>query len=346
LFEKKDVPAEYGTVNYDARETIVAGYAQLHQNIGEKLSVIAGLRMEQTSIDYNGFEFNDDTEEIVPTTGSDDYTNFMPGLHVKYAVTPNTILRAAWTNTIARPNYYDLVPYRNIAVEDEELYVGNSALNPTTSMNFDLMAENYFESVGVLSGGLFYKDVKDFIYIYSENAYVDPASNVTYQFFQPRNGAAATLFGFEFAFQRQLSFLPGLLSNLGLYTNYTFTSSTTDNPDFGDRDIELPGAAPHTINAALTYQDRRLTMGLSFNYSSAYLDPSEVDLTPGLERYYDKVTYLDLNASYAITTQFRIFVEANNLLNQPLRFYAGDVSRTYQAEYYNRRFTAGIKFDL
>lgn len=64
------------------------------------------------------------------------------------------------------------------------------------------------------------------------------------------------------------------------------------------------------------------------------------------ERYYDAVTHLDANASFALTPQLRIFVEANNLLNQPLRFYAGDVSRTYQAEFYNRRFTAGIKFDL
>ncbi|MBR9977504.1 MAG: TonB-dependent receptor [Bacteroidetes bacterium] len=100
------------------------------------------------------------------------------------------------------------------------------------------------------------------------------------------------------------------------------------------------------MNAALTYQDSRTTFGVSFNYSSPYLDPNMLDLTPGLERYYDAVTYLDVNASFAITSQLRIFLEANNLLNQPLRFYAGDSSRTAQAEFYNRRFTAGIKFDL
>jgi len=43
---------------------------------------------------------------------------------------------------------------------------------------------------------------------------------------------------------------------------------------------------------------------------------------------------------------FRFFFEANNLLNQPLRFYAGQKDRTYQAEYYDRRFSAGVKFDL
>jgi outer membrane receptor protein involved in Fe transport len=114
----------------------------------------------------------------------------------------------------------------------------------------------------------------------------------------------------------------------------------------GDEDIELPGTAPHTLNAALTYQDARLVLGVTFNYSSPYLDPDELDLTPGLERYYDEVTYLDVTGSYAFTPQIRFFFEANNLLNQPLRYYAGESSRTYQAEYYNARFTAGIKFDL
>ena len=347
LFEESDLPEEYAANNYVASEKIMAGYVMVTQNIGDRLTMIAGVRIENTSVDYEGNEYNDDTEEATPTAGDDSYSNVLPGLHFRYGLDNNTILRLAWTNTLARPNYYDLVPYRALAVEDEELEEGNPTLDPTLSMNFDLMAEHYFESVGILSGGLFYKDITDFIYIYNERDYVDPVSGNTYRYFQPRNGAAATLFGIEFAFQRQLDFLPGLLSNLGIYTNYTFTSSTTDNPDFPeDQDVELPGAAPHTLNANLTWQNPRLVIGVSFNYSSPYLDPDAIDLTPGLERYYDEVTYLDVNASYAITPQLRIFVEANNLLNQPLRYYAGESIRTYQAEYYNRRFTAGIKFDL
>lgn len=346
LFEREDDPSEYAAANYTAKEKITAGYAQLNQNLGDRLHVIAGVRVEHTNVDYKGFEFNDDTEDITPTSGTSDYTNVLPGVHVKYDIRENTILRVAWTNTLARPNYYDIVPYRNIAVEDEELFLGNAALKPTTSMNFDVMAEQYFASVGILSAGVFYKDIKDFIYYYSEKDYVDAVSGGTYRLFQPRNGAKATLLGFEAALQRRLDFLPGLLSQLSFYGNYTFTSSTTDNPDFGDRDIDLPGAAPHNLNASLTWQDERLVLGLSFNYSSAYMDPDEMDLTPGLERFYDKVTHLDATASFAITEQLRIFVEANNLLDQPLRYYAGESTRTYQAEYYNRRFTAGVKFDL
>lgn len=352
LFEKEDKPDEYAADNFTATEKVYAGYIQYNHKLDEKWSFLVGARVEATNIDYEGNEFNEDTETITPTTGDDSYTNFLPGVHVKYDYNDNTIFRFAWTNTIARPNYYDLVPYRAIAEDDEEIEVGNPSLEPTTSMNFDFMVESYFKTVGLVSGGLFYKKIDDFIYIYSEDDYTDPQNGITYdEFFQPRNGAEATLFGFEAAFQRRLDFMPGILRNLNLYTNYTYTYSTADNPVLdeqveGDEDIELPGTAPHTFNANLTYQDAKIVLGVSFNYSSAYIDPDELDLTPGLERYYDAVTYLDVNGSYAFTNQFRFFFEANNLLNQPLRFYAGEKDRTQQAEYYSWRLTAGIKFDL
>jgi outer membrane receptor protein involved in Fe transport len=55
---------------------------------------------------------------------------------------------------------------------------------------------------------------------------------------------------------------------------------------------------------------------------------------------------LDANASYKITKSLRVFAEANNLTNQPLRYYQGIASRTMQMEYYQARFNFGLKFDL
>jgi hypothetical protein len=48
----------------------------------------------------------------------------------------------------------------------------------------------------------------------------------------------------------------------------------------------------------------------------------------------------------AFTPIWRFYVEANNLANQPLRYYQGISERTYQEEYYNKRINAGIKFDF
>ncbi len=334
--------------NFDATETVTAGYVMLTQSLGPTLQIIGGLRIERTALKNSGLEYDDLNGTVRPISGEGDYLNVLPGIHLRYELDELTLLRAAWTNTIARPRYFDLVGYRQVFQSDDELYIGNPSLQPTASMNMDLMAEHYFANIGILSGGVFYKAIDKFIYGSKHSNYTDPVSGKTFgRMFQPRNGRKATLYGFEATVQRQLEFLPSFLSNLNLYANYTYTFSKTDRPDdpaLGT--IKLPGTAEHVLNTSLTYSAPGLTLGLAFNYSSPYLDADELDLTPKLERYYDAVTRLDFNGSVAITPQIRFFVEASNLLNQPLRYYAGVSERTYQAEFYDVRYIAGLKFDM
>ena len=83
---------------------------------------------------------------------------------------------------------------------------------------------------------------------------------------------------------------------------------------------------------------------LSLNFASDYIDV--VGGSSFSDIYYDKQTFVDVNASYAFTPKWRFYVEANNLTNQPLRYYQGISERTYQEEYYNVRINAGIKFDF
>lgn len=40
------------------------------------------------------------------------------------------------------------------------------------------------------------------------------------------------------------------------------------------------------------------------------------------------------------------YAEANNLLNQPLRYYQGTKDRTMQAEYYGVKVNAGVKINF
>ena len=277
---------------------------------------------------------------------SDSYINVLPGLHLKYDFNKTTILRAAWTNTLARPNYFDLVPYREINREDNEIAIGNPELTPTTSMNFDLMFEKYFETIGIVSAGVFYKDIKDFIVTETREDYLfDGTTWDTYS--HPINGGNATIFGFEAAAQRQLDFLPGFWKGFGVYANYTYTTSSVSDFQIEgreDEDISLPGTAEHTLNGSLSYDSKRFSFRASVNYTTDFVD--EFGEEAFYDRYYDKAIYLDINANYASTPKFRVYVEANNLLNTPLYYYQGISSRVMQAEYYNARFQLGLKMDL
>jgi TonB-dependent receptor len=346
LFEEERL-AEAEAGNFNATENIIGGYVMLNQNIGENLLLIAGVRIENTSQEYQGNQYDADEDEVTLTDKvSDSYLNILPGLHAKYNFNPTTILRAAWTNTLARPNYYALVPFREINREDNEIAIGNPELTPTTSMNFDLMFEKYFRTIGIISAGVFYKDIKDFIVIETREDYLfDGTTWDTYE--QPINGGNGTIFGFEAAAQRQLDFLPGLWKGFGVYANYTYTtSSVTDFRIEGreDEELSLPGTAKHTLNASISYDSKRFSFRTSLNYSTDFID--EFGEEAFYDRYYDKAIHLDMNANYAITPKFRVYAEANNLLNTPLYYYQGISSRLMQAEYYNVRFQFGAKLDL
>jgi TonB-dependent receptor len=318
---------------------VYGGYLSAHHNLGDKLSLVAGLRYEFTDITYTGNIFDVDEEIITPTTRSNTYGNLLPGLHLRYAPSQNTVLRAAWTNTLARPNYYDLVPYAEFSPADNELFRGNPDLKATTSANFDLMAEHYFRSIGLVSIGGFHKRLDNFIYRQTSQNYNDPVFGSDLEYSRPLNGGNARVTGLEASFQRQI------WKGLGLYTNYTFTASSTEGIEGReDDDLALPGTARHMFNASLSYETKRLVVRVSMNYASDYVD--EVGGDAQEDRFYDKQTFLDVNASYAVTPKIRIFAEGNNLTDQPLRYYQGIPSRTMQAEYYNARYTLGVKFDL
>lgn len=361
LFKQEDAPSEYLAENFKAKETITAGYIRWDQDFSAKLSMIAGVRLENTAIDYRGNIVEDEEELAGQRNVKNSYLDVLPGITFKYNVTDHTVLRLAATTAIARPNYYDIAPYLNSIVEDEELSAGNPELKAAYAWNFDLMVEHYFTSVGILSGGLFYKNISDFVYTYSDQQYstekfaaeypgtqnpVPAGERWTYK--QARNGNNVKVYGFEVALQRQLDFLPGFLKGFGIYANYTYTRSEADGVYNGDGEkrtgVTLPGTAPHMFNASLSYEVKRFSARLSGNYAAAYLD--ELGGTDFDDRYYDQQFFLDANASYSITKQLRVFAEANNLTNQPLRYYQGVSSRTMQAEFYRPRYNLGFKFDL
>ncbi|MHA3789822.1 TonB-dependent receptor [Flavobacterium hauense] len=361
LYDKEADPSEYLAVNYKAKENIYAGYVRWDQDFNDKLSMIVGARVENTHIDYTGNRVLDEEELEGKIENTNSYTNILPSLSFKYDATEDFVLRTAFTTALARPDYYALAPYINNIASDSEIIAGNPNLDATYSYNFDLMAENYFKSVGLVSGGVFYKNLKDFIYTYSNNQYstadftndfpgqANPVpAGEEWTLVQQRNGDNVDVYGFEVAFQRQLDFLPGFMKYFGIYANYTYTESKAkgiaDEDGNERKDVSLPGTAPHMFNGSLSWEHGRFSGRASVNFTSDYLD--ELGSDEFNDTYYDKQLFLDINASLKITKNLRMFAEAKNLTNQPLRYYQGISSRVMQLEYYQARFNIGLKFDL
>lgn len=339
--------------NYDATEEVTAAYLRFEQKLGSRLNLMLGLRMEATGFKNSGFNWlvdEDGNETLEPTgTRKSSYVNWLPSILLRYDASDALKLRASYTKTLARPKYSHLVPGSTINRSESpvEVFVGNPDLKPVISDNYDISAEYYFKSVGLVSASLFYKRISDYM--------VEHVTRGAYQTYDdckittPVNAFDADLLGLEIGCQRDFGFIHPSLRCIGFYGNYTYTHSNVVKSVFGDKDEQaLPGSPEHMANASLYFDKWGLNLRLSYNYTSAFQDDEEYQEDSRLRRYYDKVSYLDLNASYTWgkDIKYTFYASANNLLNQPLRYYQGEKDRTMQVEYYGVKLQAGFKMNF
>ncbi len=358
--------------DYEYEEDIYAAYGMFRHNIG-RLMLLGGLRFERTDVTRNrgfGVILNGNRFIGIDTIDNQRIQDFwLPQLQMKYALTPNVNLRAAVTYTYSRPNYVDVIPSRE---EDRnEVSIGNPGLNFPRATNFDLMIERYYRS-SIFSGGLFYKHIDDFVFSYKRfGREGEPGTGnfPVFEFTKPLNGQDADVFGAEIQAQFKFDFLPGMLGNFGLFTNYTYTYSRAFLPrrvpanyaeaiiidpledDLSEffteeerEEIGLPGQAEHTANVALFYDSKKFFVRMTANYQDDFL--VEIGPDPDLDEYYDAALRLDLTTNYQLSNQFTIFADWINITNEPLRFYLGTEDVIKQQEFYSWWTRVGVRMTL
>ncbi|MCI4668513.1 MAG: TonB-dependent receptor [Bacteroidia bacterium] len=351
--------------DYSALENIYAAYGMFRHD-WKKLMVVGGLRFERTVIDYEGRIISTDRGRFQSLDTLSDqriHDFFLPQVQLRYALDKKTNLRAAVTYSYARPNFEDVLPYRE--ADQDEVKYGNPDLQYPASMNIDVLAERYIRD-GIISGGLFYKEIDDFVFYFKRFAHEgDPKDYGLVEITKAINGLEARVFGAELQAQFQFNFLRGKWSNFGLYANYTFTESqafinqrfpanyTNAVVVFGDDDlsvfsseteveeITLPGQARHTANLALLYNGAKLYFRIAANYQDAFLYRLGAD--KDLDEYYDEALRWDFTMNYKLTPNVKFFIDLINIDNTPLTYYLGRPDRVQQQEFYSWWGRAGFK---
>jgi len=337
---------------WDATEDITAFYGMANMRMG-KINFIGGARVEQTSTEYNSWagavEDAEDAELSLDESLSQfftaqkvskEYTDVLPMVHVRYSVNEKTMVRAAYTESIARADFASLVPF--IATDGDDAEAGNPELESAHSKNIDLMLEYYPKGLGIFSFGYFSKAIDNYIYTsVMEDATIRDGAKVYDEVVMPVNGDNATLSGWEMNFVKNLDFLPGPLSNLSLYFNYTSTSSEADYGDMREKST-FPGQAPATGNLSFAYETNKLTARFSQSIADQYI--VEVGEDADEDIYYDPANRLDFSMSYNINSKLTLFADILNITNVPHVYFMGDASKPVEKEVYGATMKVGTSY--
>lgn len=317
--------------SYTIGEDVYAGYLMATLDAGA-LRVIPGVRVEATRVENTAKIVSLNaagtalTRPITDTTATGSYTNVFPSINATYRLGEYTNIKAAVTTALVRPQFGDMVPYVNVTAGQQTASIGNPALKATTAINYDVMVEHYFTTVGFVSAGAFAKSLDNFIFATSRARTADDAVGPdATQITQPVNGPTASLYGFELAWQQNLVFLPGLLKSFGINANYTYTTSKAEIPGRGREgvDVPLPGQTGNAGNIGVFFDRGPVSLRVGGNYSGSFVSTISAS-GPEADTRTKSRFQVDASGSFQLLPGVKIFGEAINLSNTPLRAYVGN----------------------
>lgn len=322
--------------DYSSNEDVYAGYLMTGLQV-DKTRAIIGARVEHTEFTTDGFSYDDDTETVGSVSASKDYTNVLPGLHLRHDATKTLVFRASATQSISRPSFFQSAPGRLIVPGDGEVEQGNPDLDPYRSTNLDFSVQHFNPTLGNFTVGVFHKDIRDFIY--AQNI---PGGDIAtgFDLITYRNGDAGSILGLELGWQR------ALFAGFGLSASGTWTDgeATVLGEEAGDpsRDLPFVKQSDFLAQVALTFEQKRFFARLGYTFRSDYLD--EIGGEALEDRYIDAYYQLDFYSSFAFSKNWKAYLEVNNLTNQPLEAYWGESGRLAQYEEYGVSGAVGLKW--
>ncbi|SEH12701.1 TonB-dependent receptor [Sphingopyxis sp. YR583] len=367
-----DIAADPLIAQQYTHEDGLAGYVQARVDIG-KVEVIAGLRVDRgrvaagfiNSIDIYDELYNRDEayylENLKIVEGTDVLTSYLPRILVNYRPTDNLVVRAGYYSTVARPQIEQLSSARYITYfaapccgptyTQPGLIItqGNPALKPARTHNFDVGVEWYDGQVGAIKASIFHKRISNLIEsnlitgfdnigdfeLPDHPVFSNLPSNLAVELRYPVNNPdVATVWGGEISVERRLTFLPGVLSGLGVYANYTYSKSKKQlteiwytspiyDPDGAlvnfetisyQRPVPFDYAPRHSGTLGLTYTRKGFDASLFYTRQDRAQNGSDYY---GLDPYAEVISSLDFRGVYNFRvagSDMRLSLEALNLL--------------------------------
>ncbi|WP_235075777.1 TonB-dependent receptor domain-containing protein [Asticcacaulis sp. AC460] len=393
------------TASFTVAEETQGVYGQLnfkHDILGRNLFGNIGVRQVSTEVLSQG-----ETTAGRHIFGTNKYDDVLPSMNVAWEVMDDLYIRAGASKVMARPQLVNLspavsaisVPAAGGEAAGGTLTVGNPKLKPFRATAYDLAAEWYFAKNGLLSLSLFKKDIDSYpqtiLYSAPLSTFLDAEAidALKLQFTDPdqiayvsddrpflarqvSDAPGGSLQGWEFSYQQDFNFLPGLLSHTGVQFNMTHIDSeltyildpgtvnattgvVTKAPTYGNG--PWLNASPDAINLTFYYETEKLSARVSAAQRKGYYTTYPIasgacavglnaDGTPcdgPLMNEFggsEGTLNVDFAISYNPAPHWTVTLEGLNMTNQTTNRYAYDQPVVTQYGSTGRTITLGLRY--
>ncbi|MCE1190164.1 MAG: TonB-dependent receptor [Ignavibacteria bacterium] len=334
------------TNDYSGNETKSAIYIMPTINIGQQVTLIAGLRYQNLKTEYSATQghssaTSDQAYQRIDTMVTKNHGYWLPSFSVKYKPIEWLDLRASYTNTIAYPDYVSIIPRIYAGTNNQSGFIeyNNVDLKPTRSQNYDVYLSVYNNQIGLFTVGGFYKRIEDLIYQYSFVPIKGTANNYMPSNFRDdgktifkvstyvNNSFVINNYGLELDWQTHFWYLPGVLNGLIFNANYTHIFSKAEYPiqfnkvanrvsyyidsSYTDRLLNQPN---DIVNVSVGFDYSGFSMRVSMLYQTNIF--TGTNFWPALRSNTENYTRFDLAIKQDLPWHgMQVYLNLNNLNN-------------------------------
>jgi TonB-dependent receptor len=347
------------TLHFDLVEKNFAYYAQTQFDFidsGLPLELLIGARVVKNDTRLDATLVSNGV--VTPVSEDRNELSFLPNATLKFRPADDLVLRLVAGKSVTAPEFAQLNPATNIAplgaTGNSSTFGSGSGGNPSLrsieTKNLDGTIEWYFSRTGSLTLSAFYRKLDGYIQTYSEVEFfpTGPGGALqSYQVSRPRNTDDGSLHGIELAYQQFFDFLPGPLSGFGAQANFTYADGEVEAPPVAGEPTTMQRITPiskYSYNLVAMYEKYGFSARLAYNWRSKYVDSYAGNIPGGLVEV-SPVAFLDFSASYDLTPEITISVDATNLLNETYQdSFGGYAATPRDTRQYDRTFGAGVRF--
>jgi TonB-dependent receptor len=358
-----EITAANTDVDYEGDIDIEAFYGMFELPLTKQLDLVAGARVEATSIGITNIPEVDAlwippgaTQPIDFLPGDADVvfeqTDLLPAVGLIYELSESVTLRASWSQTVARQTFRELTPILQQEFLGGPVFIGNPNLQMSSLDNYDLRADYAPYEGSLVSASWFYKDIRDPIEVVQAFA--------TFDYDTVRNYPEGELSGFEFEVRQDIGRFANWAKGFSAGANATLIDSQVTLPAdevaiFAGPAIAAPfttrpmtSAPEHLYNLFLTYDQTELGTQLALFYTVqgdtlvAGAGVADGGLVPNVFA----AEFDTLNASFTqkLGPYLKLQIQAKNLTNP-------EIEEVYRSSYIGpdvtkSSFTRGIDYSI